>query len=336
MEYDTVLRRIARVDVGDIAPPGCAALCVEVIAPAAAARQAVSVALPVLVCLPGGAMSRRYFDLQAPGYSFAEYMGRRGFVTVLVDHPGIGDSDVPDDAWTLTAETVAQVDATATARVLAALERGDVPGLPPLRPTTVSGVGHSAGALILLHQQAMRRQFDGVALLGWCGRGLPGHLDDQERLLGALPGQSPDRFIEGAKRRFGEPLPALRRGSSRPLVPSAMPPALREALVAARGPLLAVIGLTSMIPGSAVSAAGAIDVPLFLGVGEHDIATDHHALPTEYPAAHDITLFVLAGAGHNHNAEPGRQALWARLASWADGLAAGGGGSRFTDRESPA
>jgi alpha-beta hydrolase superfamily lysophospholipase len=324
MKYDTILRGIARVDVGDVAPRGCAALCIEVIAPAAAAGQPASVPLPVLVCLPGGAMSRRYFDLRAPGYSFAEYMGRRGFVTVLVDHPGIGDSDVPDDAWTLTTERVAQVDAAASARVLAALEHGDVPGLPPLRPTVVSGVGHSAGALILLHQQAMRRQFDGVALLGWSGRGLPDHLDDQERLLGAFPGQSPDRFIEAAKRRFGEPLPALRRGSTRLLVQSAMPPALREALVAARSPLLGVVGLTSMIPGSGASAAGTIDVPLFLGVGEHDIASDHHALPAEYPAAHDITLFVLAGAGHNHNAEPGRQALWARLANWADGLAAGG------------
>ena len=95
-----------RVDVSDVAPSGCRTLALEVVAP-----PPVAAAPPVvLFCFPGGGMSRRYFDLTAPGYSFAEYASERGFVVILADHPGVGDSDAPDDGWTLTPETVALAD----------------------------------------------------------------------------------------------------------------------------------------------------------------------------------------------------------------------------------
>jgi pimeloyl-ACP methyl ester carboxylesterase len=85
--------------------------------------------------------------------------------------------------------------------------------------------------------------------------------------------------------------------------------------------LLAACGHASMIPGSARRVAATIDVPVFLGVGEHDIATDHRLIPNEFPASGDITLYVLPGAGHNHNVEPGREQLWERVTSWAGCLA---------------
>jgi hypothetical protein len=172
-----------RVDVSDVAPPGCRTLAMEVIAPAPAAA-----ASPVvLFCFPGGGMSRRYFDLTAAGYSFAEYASARGFVMVLV-----------------------------------------------------------AGS---------------------------------------------------------------------------MPADVHQALVNARSRLLAVVGYASMVPGSAGQAAARIDVPVFAGVGEHDIAVDHHAIPAEFPASRDVTLFVLQGAGHNQNVEAGRELLWARMTDWAGDLA---------------
>jgi hypothetical protein len=62
-------------------------------------------------------------------------------------------------------------------------------------------------------------------------------------------------------------------------------------------------------------------VPLFLGVGEHDIATEHHTIPSSFPASRDVTLFVLDGAGHNHNVEPGRAQLWERVTDWAGRVA---------------
>jgi alpha-beta hydrolase superfamily lysophospholipase len=306
-----------RVDVSDVAPPGCRTLAMEVVAPASFAA-----ASPVvLFCFPGGGMSRRYFDLTAPGYSFAEYASERGFVMILADHPGVGDSDVPDDGWTLTPETVARVNAAAVGRMLAALESGGMAGLPPLRPAAVVGVAHSAGAHVLIHHQAHHPQFDGVILLGWCGRGLPEHLEDDERVLSSAPGELAAHLVAGAKRRHAAPLAVLPRGSSRLLVASSMPADVHQALVDARSPLLAVVGYAAMVPGSAGQAAARIDVPVFVGVGEHDIAVDHHAIPAEFPASHDVTLFVLQGAGHNQNVEVGREQLWARMTDWAGDLA---------------
>src|SRR5258708_31698953 len=113
------VRAVARVDVSDVAPPGCRTIVLEVIAPAAPSPEAA-----VLFCFPGGGMSRRYWDLTVPGYSFAEYACERGFVTVLADHPGVGDSDGPDDGWTLTPETVAAVNAAAVGQLLALLDSG--------------------------------------------------------------------------------------------------------------------------------------------------------------------------------------------------------------------
>ena len=59
-----------------------------------------------------------------------------------------------------------------------------------------------------------------------------------------------------------------------------------------------------MIPGTARRAAAALDVPVFLGVGEHDLATDHPLIPNEFPAADDITLYVLPGPAITTTSSP--------------------------------
>jgi pimeloyl-ACP methyl ester carboxylesterase len=336
---------VVHVDVSDVAPLGCTELALEVIAPPGKPTA-------VLFCFPGGGMSRRYFDLAAPGYSFAQYATGRGFLVVLVDHPGIGDSDAPDDGWTLTPKVIASIEAAAVDRLLARLQAADVEGMRPLGPETpVIGVGHSMGASLLIHQQALRRQalrrqalrrqalrrqalrrqalratYAGIVLLGWAGQGLPQYLDEQDRRLGELDETDPEAFasalVESAKKRFnGDPFPVLRRGSSQLLIANPLPADVQQALVAARAPLLAVPGHASLIPGNTRRSAAAIDVPVFLGVGENDIAINHRLIPNEFPASDDITLFVLKGAGHNQNVEPGRHELWERVTSWADQLA---------------
>jgi len=62
-------------------------------------------------------------------------------------------------------------------------------------------------------------------------------------------------------------------------------------------------------------------VPIFLGVGEFDITGRASAIPGQFPGARDITLYVLAASGHNHNVAPTRHLLWDRLARWAVSLA---------------
>ncbi|HEX3964561.1 MAG TPA: alpha/beta fold hydrolase [Trebonia sp.] len=312
-------RAVLRVDVSDVAPPGCKELAFEVIAQAAG----LDAPRAVLLCFPGGGMTRGYFDLAVPGYSFARYASERGFLVVLVDHPGTGDSDAPDDGWSLTPQAVAGIEAAAVNRALAMLRAGDVDGIPPPAPTTtVIGVAHSMGAHLLIRQAAL---YAGLVLLGWAGNGLPQYLDPADRTLGQLDATDPVAFarelVASARRRFNEPFPVMRRGSSRLLVKSALPADVRQELADVRAPLLAIVGHASMIPGSAKRAAAAIDVPVFLGVGENDIAADHRLIPNEFPASRDITLYVLPEAGHNHNVESRRVQLWERVTSWAAQLA---------------
>ena len=301
-----------RADVADVAPAGCHTLAAEIVVGENAAYDS-----PVLFCFPGGGMSRRYFDLDATGYSFAEYAASHGYVVVLVDHPGVGESDVPDDGWALTPSVVARVNAVAVGRLMERLQTGSIEGLPAFEPTLALGVAHSAGSLVLIHHQSAHPQFDGLVLLGWGGHGLPEYLDANERRLAAQPETLTPRLVEGAKRRHDEPLVTMtpRRGSGIYIANSVSPRA-HQALVDARSKLLAVVGYAAMIPRSGSTAAAAIDVPVFIGVGEKDLAVRHHEIPAEFPASRDVTLFVLDGAGHNHNVEPNRADLWARVLGW--------------------
>jgi alpha-beta hydrolase superfamily lysophospholipase len=274
----------------------------------------------VLFCFPGGGMSRAYFDLAAPGYSFAEWAAARGYVVVLVDHPAVGESDVPEDGWSLTPDTIAAVEAVLVERVLAQLRAGELSPLPAIDPTLVVGVAHSAGGGLLIRQQADHAPYDAIAPLGWAGRGLPEYLTDEEKTLADKPDLTMDDLVAFAKARGDDPLPMLRRGSSPMLVHSEMPPDVHRALVAARTRLLVVAGHSSIIPGVTRLASVRVSVPVFLGVGDHDIARDAHRIPAEFPSSPDVTLYVLADAGHNHNVEPTRELLWERLDAWLHGL----------------
>src|SRR5687767_9195756 len=54
---------------------------------------------PVLVCLPGGTYTHRYFDLEVPGhdgYSAARHWAAAGATVVALDQLGTGESSRPD------------------------------------------------------------------------------------------------------------------------------------------------------------------------------------------------------------------------------------------------
>lgn len=256
---------------------------------------------PIVMCwLPGGGMSSRYFDLAAP-YDMAAHLAAAGIVSLLVDHPAVGESEVPDDPWSLTPEVVADADALA---VQETLERLD------LRDPIVLGGGHSMGAMLAVHAQVRHRLFEGLALLGHSGRGLPEVLTPDE-LAGAAP------VVELARTRFGHPLPQGETAASELLVGPALPTDAATALDAARAPMLVLCGLTSMLPGGHAAELAAIDVPVFLGIAEHDIAGPPHEAPSYLTGTTDVTLHVLPGAFHNSNVAPRRRELWDRLALWA-------------------
>jgi hypothetical protein len=96
-----------------------------------------------------------------------------------------------------------------------------------------------------------------------------------------------------------------------------VPPEALDALGSVKTRLLGVVGLTSMIPGSVDDEMAAVDVPVFLALGEHDIAGDPHTIPACFTGSNDFTLFVLPGTGHNHNVAPERELLWERFVVWA-------------------
>jgi pimeloyl-ACP methyl ester carboxylesterase len=299
-----------RVDVSDVAPAGVRALAVDIHEPTSLGDQPL-----VCVCLPGGGMSRGYFDLQPPAelgnYSMARHLVARGFVVVTVDPPAVGESDTPDDGYALTPDLVADVNAHAVDQVLARW------------PEAVRvGVGHSAGALLTVVQQARHRTYDALGLLGF---GSGGHerfaLTKDELGVGDDPDELRDVIVELTRERFGRPLIGGSTTTSEFLLGGmSVPVPALEALGSVKSALLAVVGLTSMIPGSVAREMAVIDVPVFLGLGEHDIAGDPHGVPAFFGACRDLTLFVLPGAGHNHNVAPQREVLWDRLASWAEQL----------------
>lgn len=251
-------------------------------------------------------MSRGYFDLRAPAhvgnFSMVRHLVDRGFVVVTIDSPGVGESDVPDDGYTLTPDVVADVNSHAFEQVLARW-----PGAFRI------GVGHSAGALLTVVQQARHRTYDALGLFGF-GRG--GHAQfaltqDERDQAGGI--------VELTRTRFGEPLPGGGSTSTSPFLLGGMEvaPEALEALGSVKTRLLGVVGLTSMIPGSVDAEIAAVDVPVFLGLGEHDIAGDPHVIPACFTGCRDLTLFVLPGTGHNHNVAPDRELLWDRFVVWA-------------------
>jgi len=274
----------------------------------------------VFCCLSGGGMSRRYWDLRPPNgdasYSMAGYLSARGGSVLLVDPPGVGESPDPDDPWALTPSVLADVVAAAVHEALS--------GVGAARAV---GVGHSMGALLTVHQQARHATFDALGLLGFAGRGQPDGLSAEELAYQPASDPSGAALIAFARARYDAPLRRGRAGGSGGggantefLMAGSTDPVGRAALAEARSALLSVAGLASIIPGASSPQLDAIEVPVFLGVGEHDITGPSHHIPAIFPNSNDVTLFVVPDTGHNHNAADNRLLLWARLAAWAASL----------------
>ena len=298
------------LDVGGLGPAGVEVLAVDLYVPDGVE------AAPLLVCFPGGGMNRLYFDLPdgLPGeWSMARYLADHfGLAVAVVDHPGVGESSVPDDPYTLNPRVVAEVDHGALSELVAH-------AMDLFEPTRLIGLGHSMGALIVAHAQWHHRSFDAVAFLGFGGAGLPEYLtaaelsyaNDYERLEPVL--------AELVRERFGTALVPGSTTSSDLLNPGAIAGA-RQLLGAASSSLLALCGLTSMIPGSSNLALASIQVPVFVGLGENDIAGDIANVEALLSSAPSVETFVLAGAGHNHSISKNRTALWDALGAWAVAL----------------
>ena len=294
-------------------------LAAEVWTPAGAPRA-------LLLCLPGGGMSRRYYDLQAAdgdeSFSFARQMARRGFLVIALDHPGIGDSDRPADSYALTPDLITRANAEASAELLRRARQGALlPGLPVLPDLPSIGIGHSMGAMFSILQQAAYAQHAGVAVLGFSTRGLPEYVSPRVKELAAQSVEAARaETVTFARTMFGGvDYPEIRPNpqASRIFEGAAADPRGVEAIKAARAPLLPVPAFFSMIPGNVAPEAARIAVPVFLGIGERDMVGDPQLVPAAFAAAPAVELYVQPGAGHSHFLFPSRVELYDRLAAWA-------------------
>src|SRR3984885_8526076 len=91
---------------------------------------------PLLVCLPGGGYTARYFDV--PGFSLLDVAEANGFAAIALDRPGYGGSDpLPAEERTFA------LNATVLDAAIAALWAEHGPGHPG-----VVIISHSIGSAI--------------------------------------------------------------------------------------------------------------------------------------------------------------------------------------------
>ncbi len=317
-----VQRSAVEVDVSVVAPAGCKWLAADVFV-----SPGVRPAPLLWVCIPGGGINRQYFDLDVAGqngaFSMARYLAATGDLVVTIDPPGVGGSDVPDDGYTLTPSVVANVLAAAVEELRADLGSGGVEaaGLGSVVPRAIVGLGHSAGALLVAVQQAHHHSYDVVALLGFSASGLPVVLNEDELRYAGRPERCAEDVENLTRARFGEPLPDWSNSSAGEFASNSADTKVDEALAAASSRLLALVGMTAIVPGSVQPELDELRVPVFAALGEHDLGGTLDVLPGQLPACGDLTLFLLQGAGHNHNVAVNRRILWDRVARWAASVA---------------
>jgi pimeloyl-ACP methyl ester carboxylesterase len=315
------VRRVnVNVDVTGHAPNGCHLVATDLFVPSQGQSAHI-----LWCCVPGGGISRAYFDLDVPRslgeYSMAHYLAERGQIVLTIDPPGVGGSDLPDDGYALTPRAVADVLHFVVEDVLTRMATGTLEGVPAISCRAALGVGHSAGGLLVACQQGRNRTFAALALLGFSNGGLPAVLtereasftDRAEALVAVLP--------ELARERFSEPLPPWSNAHSGLETPGALDTEIEAAASRASSRLLAMVGLTALVPGSIKPELHQIDVPTLVAVGQEDIVGDIAAIPAQLPSCNDLTLVTVDGAGHNHNVARSRIDLWDRLLRWAASIA---------------
>lgn len=283
----------------------------------------------LLVCLPGGNMNRHYFDLRPDDgdetFSLAAQMTARGFIVAALDHLGLGDSTKPQDGWQLTPDVLIRANAAATRHLQSRLHAGRLAsGVAALPALPSIGVGHSMGAMLTILQQHAEPSHAAIVLLGFSTRGLPEYLPPAPKSVTDALSVRP-QLLEHARKMFGQPYPVIHgrggNGNNAELFGSRKAdPRGVAALKRATDCVLPIPAVMSMIPGNVAPEAAALDVPVFLGIGERDMVGPPHQVPSAFTASRDITLYLLAETGHSHFLFPARTALFDRLSAWADAV----------------
>jgi alpha-beta hydrolase superfamily lysophospholipase len=258
------------------------------------------------VCLPGGTYDKRYYHLAIPGhpgYSMAEHLASAGHVVLSVDHWAVGDSTRPERAADVTPEAVSAANHAVTTQALDRLRDGTLtPALAALPDAVSIGVGHSMGSMLTVLQQAAHRSHAQLAILG------KSMVYIDRTHFGA------DKHPEETNR--GDYVWGDRENLRRVFYWEDVPEEVIAADTAAQVPVPTLLAARTLSADVCTQAAAAIDVPVFLGIGERDTVAAPRDEPRYYGACPDITLYVLPRSAHCHNFASTRAQLWDRLLRW--------------------
>jgi pimeloyl-ACP methyl ester carboxylesterase len=276
----------------------------------------------MLVCLPGGGMNRRFFDLQPPesqddgSFSFARHMTARGFIVASADHLGVGESSRPKDGYALSSDVLSQAadHIHGTIRVQVQSHYGNA-----LAHLCSIGVGHSMGAMITVLQQAQHRSHQAIVLLGFSTRGLPEYVPQPLQELARDPVALRAQLATHARHMFKESYPRLQpTAESRSMFGSDRADARGVAALKVAGaePVLPVPGFHAILPGNVAREAASIDVPVFLGVGDRDIVGAPGDMARAFQRSRAVASYVMPNTGHCHFLFASRFALFEAIAAW--------------------
>jgi pimeloyl-ACP methyl ester carboxylesterase len=284
---------------------------------------------PIAVfAVPGGGYSRGYFDLMFAGhtgYSQAEHHVARGLLVIAIDPLGVGSSStrvLEKISFTSLASTYHR----AVEQILARLREGSLmPALPPLPSIMRIGIGQSMGGCISILTQAAHRTFDAIAPLGFSALHtmLPQRTEAAREQAAAVFVSDAVLNAETIARTstqvtdflypfHWEDVPADIVGAD---MAGGYP--LRKQVPPFGSATIPTCAVLMMAPGAVKAEAAAVEVPVFVGVGERDVCPDPHAEPTAYRASRDVSLFIVPCMAHMHNFAGTRHKLWERLLQWA-------------------
>jgi pimeloyl-ACP methyl ester carboxylesterase len=75
--------------------------------------------------------------------------------------------------------------------------------------------------------------------------------------------------------------------------------------------------LWCLAPGSTLTEAASVRVPVLVAVGERDVVVDPRGEVRAYGSSSSVDLFVCPRMAHMHNFAGTRRLLWERLDAWA-------------------
>lgn len=259
-----------------------------------------------LFCLPGGGLTKDYFDL-SPGYSFVRRMTELGYSVITMDHPGIATNDLPSDHPFYTPRRAADY-------LNQALISWDIK--PP-----IIGIGHSMGGMIIMLMQGNQSPFKGLALFGSSAGGLDwGLSEDEKQYINDEARFARDLEVLSLV-KFGAPFTRAGGGPSGESIvfggeTNELNARLREISCEMHSPS----AMMSMMRGSFRTEVQAIEVPIFFAFGDHDIGIPPKSAPADFINAPSAELIVLKTTGHNHFAFKSIDTLCKKLDYWASNL----------------